>query len=178
MTLQQEHSKIWERYIRQECYALKKAGLAVISKNHEAPTVPGKHIPREKSKPDFSGFLAGAGNHIVFDAKATMSETSFSFHDIQDHQREHLRLAEEFSATSFLYVLDGLRRKWVLPLQIVRHWEEEGRSSYPFGEDSPFEKRPGETFLDTLWRTGYLGVPAGDALDVYRENHPICLPPR
>lgn len=147
-TLQQQHAELWERYIREECKALERAGAAWVSKNWEAPRVPGKKMPRAKSKPDFSGFLAD-GRHVVFEAKATLSETSFGFDAISEHQREHLEAADNAGAMSFVYVLDGLRRKWVIPFATIRLCEAT-RGSFPFPQFPQMEKRAGETWLDCL----------------------------
>lgn len=152
-TKQQQHAKVWEGYIKKECRALKDAGLAFVEKNHEAPTIPGEDIPRAPSKPDFSGWLLG-GRHVVFEAKATLSETSFSYHQIADHQWEHLDLADKAGAVAFVYVLDGRRRKWVLPWSHVLEWKDV-RASFPFNENPESrecQKHDGETWLDTLDR--------------------------
>lgn len=150
-TLQQQHASLWERYIRQECHALHKAERAMVDKNWEAPRIPGKKIPREKSKPDFSGCLPG-GRHVVFEAKATLNKTSFAFSLISEHQAFHLGRAEVMGSVAFVYVLDGNRDKWVIPWVVIRSvWTERG--SFPFSPLSPFKKQPGETWLDTLGRS-------------------------
>lgn len=153
-TLQQQHSKIWESYIRKECRALQKGELAVVDKNWEAPRIPGEKRPRETSKPDFSGFRFD-GRHVVFEAKATLSTTSFSFSLIVDHQAEHLATAKEYGAISFVYVLDGKRRKWVIPYQAIL--ATEGRKSFPFDNDT-YQKQRGETWLDTWARLEMRGL--------------------
>lgn len=148
-SLQQEHSKIWERYIRQECRALRQADLAFVDKNWEAPRIPGKKRPRERSKPDFSGFLPG-GRHVVFEAKATLLTTRLDFSAITDGQWDHLDKAFEHEACSFVYVLDGDRHKWVIPwLAILKAIP--GRESFPF-DNAYYQKQVGETWLDTLIR--------------------------
>lgn len=151
-TLQQQHGSLWETYVRKECKALEGAGQAFVDKNWEAPRVPGKKIPREASKPDFSGFLTG-GRHVVFEAKATMSETSFPFAQITRGQAEYLHTAHENGALAFVYVLDKQRRKWVLPWSVFIELAEQ-RASYPFDPESPHLKIKGETWLDTLKRLG------------------------
>lgn len=148
-TLQQQHSAIWESYIRKECQALHKAGRALVDKNWEAPRVPGKQIPREASKPDFSGVYP-YGRHVVFEAKATLSKTRFDFNQISEGQWDHLSLAHRWGASAFVYVLDGRRRKWVLPWRVI---EATDRRSFPFNEDMKhFQKKRGETWLDTWGR--------------------------
>lgn len=151
-TLQQQHGTLWETYIRKECKDLTSIGQAFVDKNWEAPRVPGKKIPREASKPDFSGFLSG-GQHVVFEAKATMSKTSFPFSQITRGQAAHFDIAEKSGAIAFVYVLDGMRRKWVLPWSVVSEISE-NRASYPFDPESPNLKIKGETWLDTLKRLG------------------------
>lgn len=164
---QQKHAERWERVIRQECKALREAGSAFVDKNWEAPRVPGSHVPREKSKPDFSGFLSD-GRHVVFEAKVTQSKTSFPFSKIEEHQAEHLEAAYRADAVSFLYVLDGEQRRWVVPFEVVVVLE---RDSFPFNEPPGgglglFEQRgkwerrgrsfvwSGENWLQTLRRLG------------------------
>lgn len=146
-SLQQQHAKVWERYIRKECRALRKARKANVDKNWEAPRVPGEPIPREASKPDFSGCMSD-GRHVVFEAKATLSETSWSFHDIADHQAAAIEFAADAGAVSFVYILDGSRHKWVVPWDTIAAISD--RSSFPF-DDPVFRKIEGETWLDT-WR--------------------------
>ncbi|MFU8803192.1 MAG: Holliday junction resolvase RecU [Bradymonadaceae bacterium] len=150
-TLQQQHASLWERYIRQECHALKKADRALVDKNWEAPRIPGKKIPREKSKPDFSGVIKG-GRHIVFEAKATLNKTSFPFSQISKGQEEHLEAAKAMGAVAFIYVLDGNRDKWVIPWITIQAFRLD-RESFPLNPQSPLKKEIGETWLDTLSRT-------------------------
>lgn len=148
-SLQQQHCKLWERYIRQECHALKRSGQALVRKNHEAPKVPGKAMPREPSKPDFSGCLA-SGRHVCFEAKATLSKTSLSFHAIAEHQWDHLNAVFQAGGVAFVYVLDGDRNKWLVPWAEVLETDKT-RSSFPFSLER-FQKVEGETWLDTLTR--------------------------
>lgn len=155
----------WERLIRQECAVLREEGRAWVDKNWEAPPVPGTHIPREKSKPDFSGFLAG-GRHVVFEAKATESETSFDFNKVLEHQYDHLQAADDAGAASFLYVLDGVGGRWLIPWFNVVCCEKAGRSSFAFNEGSSLQQQGewrrrgaafvwhGENWLETLQRMG------------------------
>jgi recombination protein U len=148
-TLQQQHCKLWERYIRMECRDLKRSGQALVRKNHEAPKIPGKAIPREPSKPDFSGIIQG-GRHVCFEAKATLSETSISFHAIAEPQWDHLNRVHEAGGVAWVYVLDGNRNKWVLPWADILETREL-RESFPFSVER-FQKVEGETWLDTLRR--------------------------
>lgn len=145
-TLQQVHGDLFESYVRREVRHLREQGLAQVDKNWEAPLVPGKAIPREASKPDFSGVVGQRGRHVVFEAKATLSKTSWPLAKLTDHQLEHLELASDLGAIAFVYVLDGARRKWVFPVEHIRGL---GRASAPF--EGPWEKKKGETWLDT-WR--------------------------
>lgn len=155
-SIQQQNARRWEKYIRRECEELLRRGEADVDKNWEAPTVPGTHVPREKSKPDFSGFLNN-GRHVVFEAKATMSTTSFSFSDIADHQEATLRRAFRWNAISFVYVLDGHQRRWVLPWYTIRCCRV-GRESFPFNDETPARKREGETWLETWKRLEQEGM--------------------
>lgn len=148
--LSQQNGARWEKYIRAECRHLSGAGRAYVSKNWEAPKVKGSHIKWEPSKPDFSGFLPD-GRHVVFEAKACMSETSFPFSSIERHQAEHLDLAQKSGAIAFIYVLDGLDRKWVIPWRAVLVTLTT-RKSFPLSEEEgAFRKRDPETWLDT-WK--------------------------
>lgn len=153
-SLEKKHGKRWEKYIRKECDELRRRGVADVDKNWEAPTIPGGNVPREPSKPDFSGVLAEpAGRHVVFEAKSTLSETSFPFANIADHQAERLSTADAWGAVSFVYILDGQKRKWVVPwgeVERCRHVVD--RKSFPFsGADWRFRKQDGETWLER-WR--------------------------
>ena len=154
--LSRQHGKRWEQYVRRECSGLREAGLALVRKNWRAPEVPesGTRARIEPSKPDFSGVLRG-GRHVVFEAKATLSDTSFSFSNITDHQWDHLDQADAAGAMSFLYLLDGERRKWVVPWWVVLELDDE-RSSYPFDSYPRHRKRRGETWLDALQRLGQI----------------------
>lgn len=139
-----QHGQRFETYIRKECRDLHRHDLALVQKNWEAPKVPGEEFRREKSKPDFSGFLPDS-RHVIFEAKATESTTSFGFGQITDHQWQYLDRAHTAGSISFVYVLDGLRRKWVIPWARVLECDEY-RSSFPF-EFSDFIKKRGETWL-------------------------------
>lgn len=114
----QAHARRWERHIRAECAELAEAGLAFVAKNWEAPKVRGKHVSIEASKPDFSGYLPG-GRHVVFEAKSTLVETRFDLDLLADHQLDHLQRAVDHGALAFVYVLDGLGRKWVLTTEAI-----------------------------------------------------------
>jgi penicillin-binding protein-related factor A (putative recombinase) len=136
----QELGRLWERYIAQECAALERREEAWISKNHEAPTVPGKKIKRGKSKPDFSGFTAD-GRHIVFEAKV-ISNDLFPKSRLAKHQLEHLQTAADHGALAFVYVLHAEKRtRHIIPIQRLE-------ASYPL--ENWNAKKEGETFLDTL----------------------------
>lgn len=163
-TKQQQAADRWEAVIREECRALREQRRAWVDKNWEAPRVPGTHIPREASKPDFSGWLPG-GTHVVFEAKATLAETSFDFNMITEGQWEHLQAAHENDAVSFVYVLDGKGRRWVVPFGHILALDAAGVRSMRF--DSPFQqfrqlgewqrsgavfRWSGEDFVDTLGR--------------------------
>lgn len=151
-----QNGKRWEDYILAECEELARLGEAFVSKNWEAPPVPGQHVKREASKPDFSGFTR-RGRHIVFEAKATRSTTALPMSSIAAHQWEYLDDACYHGAMSFVYVLDGLERKWVFPWLDVLEWREV-RASIPFIEGRPCQKRDGETWLDVLLRLEAPGV--------------------
>lgn len=145
---QQRNGKRWERYIVLECRALQKAGVAFVSKNFEAPKIPGSHVPREASKPDFSGFLFG-GTHIVFEAKSTENKTSFGFALISRGQKKHLALAHKAGAVSFVYVLSGDDEKFVIPWKQIEDCE---KKSLKFSDIDDCKKVKGESFLATLAR--------------------------
>ena len=149
-SLARQHGDQWERKVKKECQDVADAELAVVRKNHEAKNVPGSHVKREPSKPDFSGFVCDGGRHVVFEAKATLVTTRFDFDDIRDHQAEHLKLAYEARAIAFVYVLDGRRRRWVLPWRQVVAMKE-FRSSFPFSIET-YQKVKGETWLDAWHR--------------------------
>jgi recombination protein U len=149
---QQQHGDIWERYIRIECGELKKQKRALVRKNWEAPRIPGKKIPREKSKPDFSGCLDTDGMHVAFEAKAVQSTTSFPLSQLEDHQREHLELVAELGGIAFVYVLDGNQQKWIIPIASLELLD---RASVPFKNSVLAQcKLEGEIWLDTLERMG------------------------
>jgi len=150
-SLERENGKRWENYIRKECAELKRLQRAWVDKNWEAPAVPGQHIKREASKPDFSGFLMVTGMHVVFEAKATLSKTSLPFSSIAKHQWEHLNKAYFSDAVSFVYVLDGADRKWVFPWGAILG-AAKTRKSMPLVDGSPYQKQPGETWLGALAR--------------------------
>ena len=142
----------WESNIRKQCFSLKNAKRALVSKNWEAPKIPGSHKKREKSKPDFSGCLP-CGRHVVFEAKANFITTSLPFGQISEGQREHLSTASAWGAISFVFALDGKDRRWLIPWSELDHIEAvEDKSSFAYDEDSPFLKRRGETWLDTWER--------------------------
>ncbi|MFP4599948.1 MAG: Holliday junction resolvase RecU [Persicimonas sp.] len=153
--LARQHGQEFEVYARKECRDLLKADRALVQKNWEAPTVPGEHFKREKSKPDFSGFLPDS-RHVIFECKATLSKTSFPFSNITDHQWAYLDRAHTAGSISFLYVLDGQRQKWVVPWKRVKFISLE-RSSFPFA-DEVYRKRRGETWLDTWHRVELEGL--------------------
>lgn len=148
--LKQQHGKAFEKYIRKECKDLRQAGKALVRKNWRAPKHPDddKHFRIAKSKPDFSGVLED-GRAVVFEAKATMSTTSWPLDDLADHQADHLSEAAELGAAAFVYILDGERNKWVVPWQVLVNVD---RESYPFGGFESHRKQDGETWVDTLER--------------------------
>ena len=111
--------------------------------------------PRETSKPDFSGLLS-CGRHVVFEAKATMSATSFPFGSLAEHQAAALHRAYRWGAVSFVYVLDGHQRRWVLPWKEIEKTKLQ-RESYPF-DDAPTRKREGETWLQAWERIEAQGM--------------------
>jgi penicillin-binding protein-related factor A (putative recombinase) len=155
-TLQQDLSAEWESLIKRECKDLAKAKLAFVSKNHEAPRIPGKKRPRSKSKPDFSGH-SPAGRHIVFEAKSSLCETRFDFGLITDGQYRILKQAHQSGCISFIYFIDGARRRWVIPWRAVQETEIE-RFSLPLIEPNlVYQKRPGETWLATWKRLAEAG---------------------
>lgn len=120
-SLAKQHGDQWEAYVRQECREIARRGEGQIGKNWEAPKVRGSHASREQSKPDFSGCLPG-GRHIVFECKATLNCSRFDCTPdrlITKGQLEHLRVAHELGAVSFVYVLDGENRKWVVPYEVL-----------------------------------------------------------
>lgn len=149
-TLARKHGQNFETYARKECNDLRKAGLALVRKNWRAPEVPeeGNHARIAKSQPDFSGVIEG-GRSVVFECKATMDTNSWEFSHLADHQAEHLSEAAELGAVAFVYILDGDRRKWVVPWRTLVNLD---RESYPFGVFESHRKREGETWLDTLER--------------------------
>jgi recombination protein U len=163
----------WETYIRRENKMLLDHGRADVSKNWEAPKIPGKHARREKSKPDFSGFLLvgsrmdtvendlWSGQHVVFEAKSTLSKTSWPLSDLKDHQRERLNRANQTGAVAFVYLLSGERRKYVVPMDVYEWWADTDSGSIPFPARfnprgvpvlDPYEKQRQETWLDTYIR--------------------------
>ena len=151
--IQRQLGQRWESYIRKECAALKKAGLAQVDKNWEAPRIPGKagkYTRIEKSKPDFSGW-AREGRHVVFEAKATQVTTRFDLSLLADHQHRAIVDAGEAGAIAFVYLLSGYgdeAGKWVLPWWL---FVDVDGSSIPL--DHPvYLKRGGETWLDAWER--------------------------
>lgn len=155
-SLARANGQRWEGYIRAENGELKHRQSALVRKNWEAPRVPGSHIRREESKPDFSGFISSGGRHVVFEAKATLSETSFDFGRIANHQLEHLSIAHHAGAIAFVYVLDGLERKWLLPMPVIWSWMQQ-RKSFPFDAgDGELQKQDGETWLEAWQRIEHL----------------------
>ena len=118
--LAKAHGDQWEAYVGKECKEIEARGWGLISKNWEAPKLKGKHVNREKSKPDFSGVLPG-GRHIVFECKATLEKSRFDHKALlTDHQREHLLKAHEYGALAGVYVLDGQQRKFWIPITLLR----------------------------------------------------------
>ena len=158
-TIRQRHARRWEALIRKECKRLKKVEVAFVDKNWEAPKVPGQKIRVETSKPDFSGHLAD-GRHVVFEAKTTLHPTRFDFSNISKGQRQHLDYADTCGAMAFVYLLDNMRRRWVLPWWFVLSMESVcEKSSFPLPEsphfntnDSSFQKKNKETWVDTYRR--------------------------
>lgn len=157
-TKQQQHANLWESKIREECRDLRLGELASVDKNWEAPRIPDSSIPCQKSKTDFSGY-AYDGRHIEFEAKATLTETRLPFDNIADHQETKLERAHEWGAISFIYALDGRRRRWVLPWPAVAFMQNH-RSSFPFRDGLAYQKDADakETWLDTWVRLEMAGL--------------------
>ena len=148
MNLSRQLGEVWERYIRVECDELDRRGDAFVSKNHEAPPVPGKKTKRAKSKPDFSGVIRG-GRHVVFDAKSTLEYNRLDLKNIAKHQLEHLRRCDELGGIAFVYVLSGERRKFVVSVSVI---DAAKGASVRLDCDQVFEKMPGETWFDVVER--------------------------
>lgn len=157
--LRYKHARRWENAIRKECHDLRRTERAFVDKNWEAPTVPGRHQKRETSKPDFSGHLTDA-RHVVFEAKTTLHPTRFDFDNISTGQREHLSSAHACGAAAFVYLLDNLRRRWVLPWgEVLRLENVHGVASLALPESPHFldesealKKLTAETWLDAYER--------------------------
>ena len=150
--LARQHGALWEKDIRKQNRELRRAEMAFVGKNWEAPNIPGSHRKREASKPDFSGHLP-CGRHVTFEAKASLNTTSFGFGQITKGQRQYLNSAYECGCISFVFILDGLRRRWLIPWgEVLRVEAVEGRASFPYEEDSAFQKQRGETWLDCWQR--------------------------
>ena len=153
--LSRQNGARWEAYIRAECRSLAENELAYVSKNWEAPKLKNSHIKWEPSKPDFSGFLPD-GRHVVFEAKATLSKTSFPLPQISGHQWGVLNSAHRAGALSFVYVLDGNGDKWVFPWALVVACKAE-RESIPFSLDT-YKKLRGQTWLGAWHRLEWEGL--------------------
>ena len=164
-TLRDKHARRWEAAIRKECASLSGDRRAFVDKNWEAPKIPGTHQRVEESKPDFSGHLSD-GSHVVFEAKTSLHKTRFSFDQIRPGQADHLADAEACGAVSFIYLLDNLRRRWVIPWSVVERLKAiENRQSFAYPESPHFidrfsacQKRPGETWLDAYTRLEMEGI--------------------
>jgi len=145
-----EHGAVWERYVVMECGELEKRGHAMVSKNWEAPPIPGTKKPRAKSKPDFSGCLRG-GRHVVFEAKSTLEPARFDLANLAKHQRAHLVDAAFLGSVAFVYVVSGERRKYVIPLAVI---ESADAKSVRFDAPGVVEKLELETWYDAIVRGG------------------------
>lgn len=154
-SLSQQHGEVWEAYIAKECAELERRGSALVSKNWEAPKVPGKQVKRSKSKPDYSGCIAG-GRHVVFEAKATLEVDRFDLKNLRDHQLKHLTTAAQMGAIAFVYVLAGDQSKYIIPVSKIL--AAHGCSSVRFNSGGIYAKRPGETWFDVVFELNGAGI--------------------
>jgi penicillin-binding protein-related factor A (putative recombinase) len=148
-----ENGAVWERYVVMECRELEKRGHSKVSKNWEAPPIPGTKKPRAKSKPDFSGCLRG-GRHVVFEAKSTEEPERFDLKNLAKHQREHLLDAAFLGSVAFVYVVSRANRedrKYIIPVAVIESTETK---SVRFDAPGVVEKLERETWFDALVRGG------------------------
>jgi recombination protein U len=151
------HGATWEAYVRAENTHLARIGKALVVKVPEdlrpVRRLKDGHVQAVyagKAYCDYMGTLQG-GRAVTFDAKATLSETSFPFSNIADHQLEIMTTVARLGGIAFVYVLSGLQDKYVLPVNadgVIAGVTD--RKSFPF--DEHFRKPTGETWLDTLER--------------------------
>jgi len=96
-----------------------------------------KGMIAKQSTVDFVGIISG-GTFIAFDAKETLSKTSFPLKNIHQHQLTYLDYVDELGGIAFFLIHFKKLYKnqaFEVPVPLVkRYWYEEERASIPITE--------------------------------------------
>ena len=157
---EQNRGAAWERYIRKQNDELKKAGIADVRKNWEAPTVPGHdHLRREPSAPDFSGaaIVGGRVVPVMFEAKSVQSGDKFRHSRLNGDQLDDLTFRASLGGISFVYVLSGDLEQYVLRVDSDGNIDATEPGCKYSNLIDGFRRQPGETWHDVICRFGWTG---------------------
>lgn len=93
-----------------------------------------KGLVAKQSTVDYTGLIKG-GKAIAFDAKETLSKTSFPLSNIKDHQLHYLSFHRKLGGIAFFLIhFKKLyeNKAFIVPISLIeKYWNSTGRKSIP-----------------------------------------------
>lgn len=115
----------------------RKEKRALILKVDVPIILTNKGLIAKKSTVDYTGTIKG-GKSIAFDAKETLSKTSFPLANIEDHQLAYLDFQQNLGGIAFFMIhFKSLYpdEVFITPIQLIKKYKEENiRKSIPINE--------------------------------------------
>ena len=128
--LEKRASKINNKYRKKKEALILKVPVPIIMTR--------KGLIAQQSTVDYTGLING-GTYIAFDAKETLSKTSFPLANIKQHQLVYLELVRDLGGIAFFFIhFKNLHpdQAFITPIYLINHyWSGKGgRKSIPISD--------------------------------------------